>query len=58
MPQCLTDIPLFQVIGLSKLNKKQSQLDQLKNVFLRDSCVVGDSPPVGAAQGLIWLLEL
>ncbi|KAF0296185.1 Tubulin-specific chaperone E [Amphibalanus amphitrite] len=32
-----------QVIGLTKLNKKQSKLDQLKNVYLRDSCVAGDS---------------
>ena len=44
----------WKVIGLSKLNKKQSKLDQLKNVYLRDSCVVGDSPPVGAAQHASW----
>ena len=48
MLRLLSCLSSLQVIGLSKLNKKQSKLDQLKNVYLRDSCISGDSPPVGA----------
>ncbi|XP_037071964.1 tubulin-specific chaperone E-like [Pollicipes pollicipes] len=35
-----------QVIGLTKLNKKQSKLDLLKNVYLRECLITGDNPPL------------
>lgn len=37
--------PFVEMVGFSKVNRKQSKFDQLRTVFLREQCISGAGEP-------------